>query len=413
MNSKNKISAAILIIILLCILFLLTLSYSAKIVFNNTSIDLDDVVFPSMNIDVTMTPNWYFFHNDKLYVYDNNGDNLYSTDLYANNKSIISSSEDLRYANILIVYNEEMFYYTEYNRGIKKINLRTGKITNVIDDKYLYLIPDTLKDGKVLVNYLNNYSGKSHAYFATLDLKTGLLSNEKKVNYATNQPYFYNTENNKIYYLDSYDNKNNIYEDNKIIYSYESDTNLSSWQTNINSNVLDLVFVQDNYLFAIICNKIIKFDLSDYSIIEEKELDNSFSLISSVREGGSRTLGIEEGPAATSLYPLFSVVNRTDSDSQKSGIYKFNSTTLSFEKIIDKNTGNGFVQKYNNYFILQTDTQTIIYDTLNNKYKVFNSANYSVENDCIYLMTYKGDFYHQSSSYLEFKIKKLLLKDIF
>ncbi len=34
------------------------------------------------------------------------------------------------------------------------------KIKNVITNKYLYLIPDTLNVSKIVVNYLNNYSGK-------------------------------------------------------------------------------------------------------------------------------------------------------------------------------------------------------------------------------------------------------------
>jgi len=414
LTKKNSLILLSLFVILVVICICMLTSVPIKIS-NNKAIDLENVVFPSMNIAITMTPNWYFFNNDKLYVYDNHGDEIYSTNILAKNKEILTASENLRYANIFMVYGDEMFYYTEYNRGIKKINLKTGEIKNVVDDKYLYLIPDTLNDGKVLVNYENNYAGKAHTFFAILDLKTGLLSNEKKINYATEQPYFYDLETEKIYYIDSSDETNHIYEDNKIIYTYEADNNLSGWKSNPNSNVSDLVFVQDNYIFAIIANKVIKIDKSNYTIIEEKEIDKSFSLISSVRGGGARTLGVEEGPAMTSTYPLFAIIDKYssyDSVDKCGDIYQFDSETLSFEKIIEKNARGGFLQKYENYFILQTDNETVVYNDVNKKYKIYNSTNYSLEKGYIYLMTYTGDFYHQKENNLNFKIQKLLLKDI-
>ena len=413
-KSRLNLLSGLLIAIVICIL---PTSYIINNIINNKSIDLDDVAFPIMNTSTTMTPNWYFFHDDKLYVYDYNGvdgDQLYYSNLYANNKEVLISSEDLRFANIFMVYNDEMFYYTRYNRGIKKVNLKTGQIKNVIDNQYLYLMQDTLKDGKVLVNYQNNYTNNAHTFFAILDLRTGVISNEKKVKYATKQPYFYNKDTGKIYYIDSSNEKNNIYEDNRIIYTYEADNNLLGWKSNPNSNISDIVFIQDNYIFAIVANKIIKFDLSSYEILEEKRLEKSFLLLSSVRRGESRALGIEEGPAMTSLYPLFSIVDKTDNNSNKSNgsIYKFNSKTLCFEKIIEK-SGGGFLQRYGDYFILQSDNETVIYNDKNGKYKIYNSANYSVENDHIYLMTYSGDFYRQKKDNLKFKIKKIFFEDIF
>lgn len=44
-----------------------------------------------------------FFHNDKLYVYDSHGDQLYYTGLSAHGKDVIAESEELRYANIFRV----------------------------------------------------------------------------------------------------------------------------------------------------------------------------------------------------------------------------------------------------------------------------------------------------------------------
>jgi len=418
-NSKPKKHSIIWLIIISCIICIVAFLYfsnnNTNITKNTNYVDLEDVVQPVMNNTTQMTTNWYFFHNDRLYVYDfYNGDQFYSTNLSADNKNIISASEELRYANFFMIYNNEAFYYTEYNRGIKKINLSTGKISMVIDDKYLYLIPDTLNNGKVIVNYQNDYLNNAHTYFATLDLETGLLSNEKKIKYPANQPYFYHKDSNKIYYIDSNDGKNTIYEDNTIIYTYEADNNLVGWKSNIKSNISDTVFVQDNYIFAIIANKIVKFNLSNYEIIEEKELNDNFSLINSVRSGSGRTLGIEEEPAATSIYPLFAIVDKSDSTNsniKKDGVYKFNSTTLSFEKIMNNYEG-GFLQKYGDYFIFQSSTKTTIYNDKLKKYKIYDSANYSVENNNIYLMTYTGDFYHQKFNNLKFEIKKIACYDV-
>ena len=248
-NKRNSIILLIMWIIIITALTTVIVFGTSKIsLFNNkissSSIDLEDVVQPSMNISGVMTPSWYLFHNDKLFVYDNHGDQLYSTNLLGSNKKVLASSDNLRYANMFMVYNNEMYYYTEYNRGIKKINLDNGEIKNVIDNKYFYLIPDTLNDNKVLVNYLNNYSGKSHGYLATLDLQTGLLENERKLNFSSH--YYYDINNDNVYYIS--DDK--IYENNTEIYSFKDAM----------YNINDFVFVQDNYIFTIIDNKIIKID---------------------------------------------------------------------------------------------------------------------------------------------------------
>lgn len=393
-NKRNNIILLIMgIIVITALTTLIVFGTSKILLFNNkissSSIDLEDVVQPSMNISGIMTPSWYLFHNDKLFVYDNHGDQLYSTNLLGNSKKVLASSDSLRYANMFMVYNNELYYYTEYNRGIKKINLDNGEIKDVIDNKYLYLIPDTLNDNKVLVNYLNDYLDKSHGYFATLNLQTELLENERKFNFSSH--YYYDINNDNVYYMS--DNK--VYVNNTEIYSFK-DTMYNN----------DFVFVQDNYIFTIIDNKIIKIDPVQHSIIEENELDNSiksFCLLSSVRDGGARTLGIEERPASVSMYPLF--INNKN-------VYTFNTTTLSFEMIIE-NINGGFVQKYDNYYIIQNDTQTIIYNADIKEYKIYDSSNYNVEGKYIYLMTYTGDFYHQKYDNLKFKIQKYIINDLF
>lgn len=397
-NTKsNESHKKLLPIAIICIAIVFTFIIALK-----PSIDLEDVVQPSMNISLIMTPNWYFFYNNHLivYNYDLHGDQLYSTDLNANNKKIIAESENLRYANFFLVFNNEAYYYTEFHRGIKKVNLLNGDITSVVDNKYLYLIPNTLNESKVLVTYKNNYLYHDHVYIAELDLNTGLLDKEKYIKFPGNEPYFYNKDNNKVYYIQNDDsNRGNIYEDNEIIYSYSN-----------SQYYHDIVFIQDNFIFAIIKNKIIKFDIITHSILEEKifDTDLKYSLISNVRPGGATMLGNEE--ICMGLCVINDPVFNSDNN-----IYKFNSKMLTFEKIVD-NANGSFVEKYNNYYIFQGDTRegpiTTIYNSDNNNYKIFNSANYSVENGYIYMMTFKGDFYHQKYNNLKFKMKKISLDTI-
>ena len=101
-NKRNNIILLIMGIIIITALTTLIVFGTSKIpLFNNkissSSIDLEDVVQPSMNISGVMTPSWYLFHNDKLFVYDNHGDQLYSTDLLGRNKKVLASSDNLRY----------------------------------------------------------------------------------------------------------------------------------------------------------------------------------------------------------------------------------------------------------------------------------------------------------------------------
>ncbi|MGN0375158.1 MAG: hypothetical protein ACI4EN_06610 [Butyrivibrio sp.] len=408
-NSNISVNGKSILILLMVIIILgvgsvgsmVGISFLAE--YRSNILDLEDVVFPAMNTSVIRTPSWYFFHNDRIYVYENNEDRLISATLSAKDVQTIAASENLRYADFFMVYKGEAFYYTEYNLGVKKVNLDTGEITDVVCDKYLYLMQDTLDDSKVLVNYRNNYAGKSHTYFAYLDLETGTLTNEKIIKEYSHQPYFYDINSNKVYYIgETSPGYNSIYEDNEIIYTYKITDDPRFGNS-------DLAFVQDGCIYAVTGSKIIKIDSVSHSVIEEKETDKRLNLISCVRAGGARTLGIEEGPAYVALYPLFSL---TDSVSDSEGdICKFNSSTMTFEQIIDKEDRGGFLQKYREYYILQTDTETVIYNDITGEYTIYDSDNYSLEDDYIYLMTYTGDFYHQKYDNLRFKIKKIPLDE--
>jgi hypothetical protein len=372
---------------------------------------LHSIAKPSMNQSVIRTPEWYFFSNDKMYAYTGNGGNIgfYSFDLDGSNRKLIVDDRasvqevKVRYPYFYLVKNDEAYFYMGYDNSLKKINLNTGNVTTLVKDKFLNLIPDTLEDGKVLVTYTNNYVDKSHVYFAFLNLQTAELTEEKKFNYSVIQPYYFSKNDNNIFYIDKAQSIGptkaiyNIYKDNEVIYSYEAD--LKDRNENANN---DLVFTQDNYIFVIIYNKILKLNRDNYSILEEKDVEDRYYLINSGSKGISRTLGTEE--ISTSSVTLESPIFGKDKD-----IYKFNSVTMNFEKIIDNDVYNRYVQKYENHLVIENDTQIIIYNVKTQNYKKYNASNYTVEDKYIYLMTYENDFY---TSDAQFKVKKVLLDEI-
>jgi len=364
---------------------------------------LEDVAKPAMNSNVQNTPSWYFFHEDRLYVYDftSGKDVLFSLDLKGKDKEVLAVSSGLHFADFMMVHEGEAYFHSENYRGVKKVNLSTGEITMLVEGEYYYLMADTLKDGKVRVNYTNNYVNKAHTKVAVLDLKTGELSSEKQVKFC-GCTYFWDTEGDKVYYLDSQGGQNMVYEDCNVIYTYEANNSLSE----PDGNFADLVFVQDGYIYVIIGNKVVKLDGSDYSVLEEKTIDRKYSLVSGVRPGGATMLGVEEGPAVISLYPLFTT-GESGNDGNDS-LYCFNTDTLSFETLIDGVFPGGFVQRHGDCYVFQTKTETTIYNCATGAYQVYDSANHTVEGDSVYLMAYTGDFWRQWDV-PTFEIKKIPL----
>mgnify|MGYP003294788634 CR=1 FL=1 len=89
--------------------------------------------------------------------------------------------------------------------------------------------------------------------------------------------------------------------------------------------------MQDNYIFVISNDKIIKININDYSVLEEKDLrDSGYYMIKSTTNG-----------AASSIQNIWSVNYTTTLEApvfcneDKKVIARFNSETLEFEKIID------------------------------------------------------------------------------
>jgi hypothetical protein len=359
---------------------------------------LDSIARPDMNAVEREVDNWYLFYNDRIYVYlfdlSDSTDSFFSTDLNGNDKKIISQSEDLRFAELYLIYDNYAYYYTTYNQGIKKINIETGEIHDVIDGKYLYLIPDTIKDGKVIVEYKNNNLGEEHVYVAKLDLKSGILSDEKFLPFVGYHLYYYSGESKKVYCINSdYDDNNNVYEDNSLIYTYPS-----------SGNDNDFVFTQDNYIFVVTTDKIIKLDINKHAIIEEKLFNNhGYTLYTSIRARNHEVMGKGEltAPICALAKPfIYSKDNST---------YRFDSQTMEFKKIAE--VGSAFIQKINNYIIFQQDAlSTTIYDESTGKVSSFSSSNFGVDDKSIYIMSYDGDYYYQTTDKCDFKVKKIDLK---
>ena len=404
-QSSNRKSGVIGIVVLVLCMNLAGCSFFSYYGRMKTDV-LEEVVQPAMNISVMRTPSWYFFYEDRLYVYEYaSGEHiLFSLDLRGKDRKTVVVSEELGFADFMMVYEGEAYFYTEDNRGVKKVNLSTGEITMLVEDEYYYLMADTLENGKVRVNCTNNYVDKAHTKLAVLDLKTGELSSDKQVKFTGGSTYFWDTVGDKVYYLCSEGGQNMVYEDCKMIYTYEANNNIGETE----GNRSDLVFVQNGYIYVLIGNKVVKLDKENYSVLEEKVIDRKYSLVSGVRPEGTRMLGTEEGPAVVSLYPLFtaSIFENGANDS----LYRFNTDSLSFEAVIDGEFPGGFVQRHGNYYVFQTETETTIWNCVTGAYRVHDSAEHTVEGDSIYLMTYTGDFYHQREDNLTFEIKKTELE---
>lgn len=388
MKKYNKLSNILKKYIFLVFLILTLCGCSS-----NQSV-LKSIAKPSMNINGIMTPEWYFFSNDKMYAYYGNGSDtgFYSFDLNGRNRKLLVDDRanvqevKIRYPYFYLVKNSEAYFYTNYDNSLKKVNLNTGEVTTLIKNKFLNLIPDTLKNEKILVTYTNYYEEESYTYFAKLDLKNYKLTDEKYVNYPIDSIPYFSKDENAVYYIENGD----VYKDNSIIYSKNENLKYR------------FVFTQDDYIFITTSNKIIKLNKDNHSLIEENNILNEYNVIPSGCKDINLTLGSKE--TITTLSALENPIFENDKD-----IYVFNSKTMNFEKIIDNSVYNRYVQKYGNYLIIENDTQIIIYNIDTQKYKKYSAVNYTVEGKYIYLMTYENDFY---TSDAQFKVKKVLLDEI-
>ena len=357
---------------------------------------LDAIARPNMNAIEQYVDNWYLFHDDRIYAYlfDQYGkgeDTFLSTDLNGNDVQIISQSDDLRYAEMYFIYDGYAYYYTTFHQGVKKINIETGEISDVVDGKYLYLIPETLKDGKVIVEYENNYLDESHVYIATLDLRSGTLSDEKILPFFGSTSYYYSAENNKVYFTGSDSVGNNyLYEDNSVIYKYPS---------GVDEN--DFVFTHDHYIFLVTSGKIIQLDLVTHAVVDEKNFTNiGLRLLTSIR---ARNHEFKKGeltaPVCVLENPLFCSENNT--------VYQFDAQSMEFTEAANIDKANyTFIQKSSHHLILTGQETTTVYDENTGEATSFASCNFGTDDKSIYLMTFDGDFY-QFAQPCSFTVEKI------
>lgn len=354
---------------------------------------LDSIVRPTMNSFEQKVDNWYLFHNDRVYAYYytyKDGDLFFSTDLHGRDKKLISDSEDMRYAELQLVYDGYVYYYTTYNQGIKKVNIMTGEIENVINGEYLHFIPDTLKDGKVVVSRLNNVLGEEHVYFAKLDLNTGILSDEKTLSYIPNVHY-YSIGHNKVYVV-NYDQNYNytLYEDDRAIYTYKGKMNDKS-----------IAFRTNDYIYILTDQEIMKIDKDTYELVEQKDLiENDFKMYNSARDKSFSFKNGELNPYFQSTKePIFSSDNKA---------YKFNEDKMDFKEIGDA-PKYGHIQEYKDYLIIQSHLKTTLINKKTSESVSYNSSHSFVCEGYLYIMTFVGDFYYQNSTVCNFKVVKIKL----
>ncbi len=366
---------------------------------------LKSIAKPSMNIDVLSTNSWYFFHEDRIYAYlpklnprysDLKEDVhiLFSCNLDGSDVKKIYSGYDISYAKIYDLIDNELFLYSENVPGIVKINILNGEATHCIENENFSIIPNTLKNGKVLVNSIYPNFDNYYTYFAKFDINNYKISDKKLINdiivdgyYSLNTDKFYYVKGDYNYNLNVYEKK--VYENNIIIYTYNT--------YNQNDNI---VFTQDNYIFVVTSDKIVKIATNDYSVLEEKRIEKSdYKMVSGVLPGAATHMENiwDVTQVSTMEKPVFY-------DSQKRTIVEFNSESLSFDILVDTSEYQigqyDFTPKvglkYNNYLVVQFESNTIVYNYETKKYAVFDSCNYTVEGDYIYLMTYKGDYQNRN-----------------
>jgi len=369
---------------------------------------LDTIARPDMNAVEQYVDNWYLFHDDRIYAYlfDMNGngeDTFFSTDLQGNDMRIISQSDKLRYAELYFIYDGYAYYYTTFDQGVKKINIETGEILDVVDDKYLYLIPETLSDGKVIAEYENNYLEEAHVYLATLDLEDGTVSSEKILPFFGITSYYYSRDNSKVYFLGT-DSENNtcLYEDSTVIYTYPADTaDTADTAGAVNVSEDNFVFTQDNSIFLITSEKIIRLDIDSHVVVAEKDLlNNGYRLYESIRTRSHEFKKAElTAPVCVLENPLFR--------SENNAVYQFDSQNMEFTEIVNIDKAYySFIQKSSQHLILSGLDTTTVYDLNTGEASSYTSSNFGTDDENIYLMTYDGDLY-QFEEACEFTVEKI------
>lgn len=175
----------------------------------------------------------------------------------------------------------------------------------------------------------------------------GTLYNIKKANFSYTKAHFYDVTAQNLYYISGTD----LIENGNSIYKFTR------------TSCQNVAFVQGNYIVGISGNTMVILNKNTYEVVKEQTINMDFSLIPSVRRGGSTIITGNDkylggDPILTATHPVFTV-----------------------------------------------EAQNGIDDIANNKVKTYNSLNYTVENGYIYLFSYKNDFTGKNIKYSILKEK--------
>ena len=151
-------------------------------------------------------PNFYFMYEDQLYYYDYKTHELFVTNLDGTNKRLITQSEELLNASFFLVYKGEAYFYNtegyheqskiKYN---KKVNLKTGKITNLNND-YAF-IPSTLKNNIITAVDCRTIHKTCHYTYVRYNLDTNKVEYENKSKEVIGLNMEYNDQTGDTYYI--------------------------------------------------------------------------------------------------------------------------------------------------------------------------------------------------------------------
>lgn len=383
-DSKNTLKTSIrkMVVVLIIIAIITALIvFTANILESNKN--LKDVLDDPPSYEMYDKTSYYFIYNNKIYYYGFNYKNdfedyLYSMNLDGTENKIIAKTDELRYADFYFVYNNEAYYYTLYYNVNKKINLETGKITD-LENNDIYL-SKTFKNGIVYTFFDNAVAGNAYSKFKKININTNQTIFEIKTKYsmAGNQ-YYLDYDGNNIYYLeDYYSDYPSIFKNNEIIYQF-TDYN------RYNFSDIEFIAVNNEYIYFKQNNYIYKLNVGTKTI--EKQLSCNIGDIKRISSGN----------------------NSDNYFYSNNKIYSFDFDNDKFDMILDniKNMPE-YVYNTNNKLIFTENTDNlkyyteknnlgsaIIYNVKSGEIQAYNNIRkFCYDEDFLYMMIDVGNKYY-------------------
>lgn len=327
---------------------------------------LESIARPSSSY--YQTTNWYFMWGDRVYAYGRNGggDVFYHISIEGNDKEILSTSDDMRFAKFFLVKDNHAYYYTEYRNKINKVDLVQGEIDEVYQG-ILGMLPDTLEDNRVLAGYRYGMDhDRPHAYIGWLNLESGNMENEKKLG-LSNYAYHYAKINDTVYYIVEDEHEYHVYGNDEILFKTE--------------NEIYSVFKQNNFLYIISEDSIIQFGLEDYQLVNKVE-GSDFPRGSILNNPNSSMINL-----GTSIrgYNFF-----YDYDYN---LYVFNDEEMLFEWIMNFDIVK-HASSYKDYVLFRSKEQVVLHHPKRQTQEIYsNVMHYSIQGDTLYLLVIDGERY--------------------